>query len=533
MSVSLKIPAYLSNFLTLDNGRTIAKLKVFYIGETEDGRRFGEEFSKKLAETLPYCPVVAYYSDIKDDFIGHNSTQYIYGLVQPSAEYSFEEDEDGKVWLITEVMLYTDREDNIGKIAEKIVGHSQSLELDRKTVKYNIFNENGKTKIEFTEGSLIGLSVLGLNQKPAFTGSEFFMATDFSELRSKFENFFSCLEENSRGEQMEKEKFEEFANFIRLSYTEKMTKAEKKLREELGDYCIYVVSMDDNIIVAQRYEETGANYYKYDYTLNETELSISNERKAYVNYLTRDEMDYLEGYSNQPEITYTEQQATVEDTAVNAEENEEFKKEEEKESCSSCEPEKEKEKCEEDKEDIESCKSCEPKKEKCEEDKEEDDDDNSSEDIDDDDDDKKVKCSELSNSEGNEGEGDGGNEELPKEDSAQENEAECALHDPAALSDSERIELENYRRKEKVELIKSFEDVIDNEVLNEFVSKVDEYDYAKLEAELSIIHSKANRNGKIATTQPAVKPMSFNNYNGKSNAQNESYKDLVARILNK
>ena len=66
--MNFSIPTYLSDFSVQDDGRTLSKLKVMYVGETADGRIFDEEFSKKVAASLPDCPVVAFYSDIKKDF---------------------------------------------------------------------------------------------------------------------------------------------------------------------------------------------------------------------------------------------------------------------------------------------------------------------------------------------------------------------------------------------------------------------------------------------------------------------------------
>ena len=94
--INYSIPAFLSNFSATEDNRTHADLKVFYKGETCDGRVFDDEFAEKMVATLPYTPVVAFYSDLKDDFIGHNSTQYIYGLVPHDANIRYEKDDEGK-----------------------------------------------------------------------------------------------------------------------------------------------------------------------------------------------------------------------------------------------------------------------------------------------------------------------------------------------------------------------------------------------------------------------------------------------------
>lgn len=178
ITINYSFPATLSDF-SRDNEQelfTRGKLKVFYKGETADHRYFSEKFSEELIKTLPYTPIVSYYDEEKDDFVGHATEQQVYGIVDPCAAPSFIKDEDGKEWCVCDVVLYTDRPDKVGKIAEKIVGHPQSLELDPQTTKYTV-NYDAKRhfkNIEFTAGKFVGVSVLGNDQEPAFTGSHFF-----------------------------------------------------------------------------------------------------------------------------------------------------------------------------------------------------------------------------------------------------------------------------------------------------------------------------------------------------------------------
>lgn len=127
-------------------------------------------------KTLPYTPVVSYYDEEKEDFVGHATEQQIYGMVDPMSEPSFETDDTGITWCVCDVVLYTERPDKVGDIAKKIVGHKQSLELDPKSAEYVINYDEKKhfKNIEFTAGKFVGVSVLGNDQQPAFTGSEFF-----------------------------------------------------------------------------------------------------------------------------------------------------------------------------------------------------------------------------------------------------------------------------------------------------------------------------------------------------------------------
>ena len=97
-SVNFSWPAILSN-LSEDKKRenfSRGKLKVFYKGETEDHRYFSDAFAEEVQKSLPYTPVVSYYDEEKDDFIGHASEQSIYGIVDPCVEPSFETDDEGK-----------------------------------------------------------------------------------------------------------------------------------------------------------------------------------------------------------------------------------------------------------------------------------------------------------------------------------------------------------------------------------------------------------------------------------------------------
>lgn len=192
MKISLSVPATIYSFgetqgLTQNQYVTQAKLKVFYIGKTGDNRVFTKQFSDQLLQTLPGTPVVAYYDEDKDDFVGHNAVQYVFGYVPEAATISYIE-EGGATFAVTDVLLFTGRKDNIGQVATKIIGKSHSLELDPGTVEYTIVRANKSIEsITFTKGHFIGLSVLGDNEQPAFAGSSFF--TEGNELKAFVDSF--------------------------------------------------------------------------------------------------------------------------------------------------------------------------------------------------------------------------------------------------------------------------------------------------------------------------------------------------------
>ena len=197
------IPAFIENLaVDTENAKySKAKLKMYYIGQTADKRLFTQEFSDKILSTIAYTPVVGYYSVAEEDFIGHNNVQHIYGIVPESAQVEYiKDDETGNTFAVTDILLYTGREDEIGTVAAKIVGKQHSLELDPKTVAYKInYDDAGNFKnLEFTDGELVGLSVLGDNEKPAFTGSEFFSTVELpnfitEENQGKYEALFATL----------------------------------------------------------------------------------------------------------------------------------------------------------------------------------------------------------------------------------------------------------------------------------------------------------------------------------------------------
>lgn len=211
--ISTSIPAHLSDF-EVKGQLTKATLKVFHLGATADGRLFTESFANKLKATIGGTPIVAKYDAEAEDFIGHASTQAVFGFVPEFPSVKFEDDKDGNSWLVTEVRLFTKRED-VGTIARLIPGKAQSLELDPNTVKYNFKEDEfgGNPQIELTDGDLIGLSVLGDHQGPAFRGSAFFTSVlnenvDLKQVIDKYLSIQNFIEIDGGGESVKKEIFE-------------------------------------------------------------------------------------------------------------------------------------------------------------------------------------------------------------------------------------------------------------------------------------------------------------------------------------
>ena len=485
--MNFNIPTYLFDFQNSEDGRTHCKLKMFYVGETADGRVFDKEFAEQLITSLPYTPVVAFYSDLEDDFIGHNKTQYIYGIVTPEAEYGFEVDEEGTEWFITDVMLYTDRIDNIGEIAKKVIGKPQSLEMDPSSVEYEVFKDNlGKRKIRFTKARLAGLSVLGDSQKPAFTGSEFFAEND--DLKEKFESFFSLL--HDRGALMEKQEIvTQYANFIKLTYNEKQRMVGDYVQQQYGaDKLTWIAEMDDNYVVVEVFdwEAYSSTFKMFDYSIDEQGVSLSNERNCFRRFLSVDQIETLE--SN---VTFSALVPEEQETEVVTEEVEEVAEETVVE--------------EQDTTNVET----------------------SNEIVED----SNIVAEERIDEETStftEGVEDNGTQEEVEFES-EENQEDITTS-PSKLTDSEREELEAFRLQSRLNLVGSYKDELPAETIASFeeLAKVSTYD--ELEAKLAIEFRNFSKQNKVNN----VTVFSFADIIKSTPVSSaETYAELVKKTLNK
>lgn len=102
--------------------------------------------------------------------------------------------------------------------------------------------------IEFTAGHFIGVSVLGKDQKPAFTGSAFFSADETFEAKMKLLKEY-CEQKNE--ETQSGEDTMNFTEFMKLSWGDISEKVAEVLGNEYNEeYYWYIVDFfDDNVIV--------------------------------------------------------------------------------------------------------------------------------------------------------------------------------------------------------------------------------------------------------------------------------------------
>ena len=309
----LEIPN--SNFnLTYQNDLvTHVKLRVFYQGLTKDRRLFTEEFSNRLLGSLPQTPVVGYWDNETEDFVGHNHTQFIYGYVPENAKFGFEIDPDGSKWAVTEVVLFTGRGDNIGKVAQKIIGKKHSLELDSGSMKYSVKrNPDGQMQhIELQEAKFVGLSVLGDNQTPAFEGSAFFtdkgiktceLGKCVEEVKEKYSVFLSDTDKLIGGEdvkteetkkQVPAEMISELQKFMRVTEDEMAKGIMEATYGKFGQNIMIVQwsSVDDMIVFM---DMADGYYYRVKfYMTGDDTIEMGDKMWVKPRFLTEEEIDMV------------------------------------------------------------------------------------------------------------------------------------------------------------------------------------------------------------------------------------------------
>ena len=516
--INFSWPAQLSDFAkdTVQENFSRGKLKVFYKGETADHRFFSDSFSEELIKSLPYTPVVSYYDEEKEDFVGHATEQQVLGIVDPCKEPSFEEDEEGKVWCICDVVLYTERPDKVGDLAKKIVGHKQSLELDPSSVQYKINYDEKKhfKNIEFTAGKFVGVSVLGNDQKPAFTGSAFFTCDENFENKMKLLREY-CEKQNDPQEEGGNEM--NLQEFMKLSWGEISTRVEQAIVKEYENdaYCYIVDMFEDAAIVRfYYYMENGSKLMKIKYSCDESgNVSLGDIVEVRVAY------EEVVNVSN----TATEvEEVGVENATETIEENAE---EQESELAKKGDDEEKKGR-------YVNWDDYDDKDEK--EDTEEDstDDPDDPEDKDDDDDDDKVVCAAC-----------GDVEEQPTADAADVSNAEVTETErvvsdgneqvaeetntsSASFTDSERAEFETLKREKKINILNSYKEILSEEEFNNFLGSIDSFEESDLELELLKAY-KASKD-----KEPKIqRAFAFAPILEKNNANKNSLDDFIRKNL--
>ena len=492
MKVRHNIPVTLFDYQKSDNPLySLAKLKIFYVGMTADRRLFTKDFSDELLKTLPYVPVVGYYNSEDEDFEGHSANQNIYGIVPESTGIEFVE-EDDKEYAVCDVILYTGRKDETGEIAEKIVGKPHSLELDPDTTTYEVKkDEEGNIDfIEFKTGSLLGLSVLGDDERPAFTGSEFFKNKENDDItgilagcKIEWAKHNDEINERRGNEEMEFNLSKNYEVFMEKAYDEKFEELAELLSQVFKYF--YIIQMFDNYVIIGNYndDDDKYEYYKVSYSSEGEALSLGEKQIVFPRYLTTEEANEVESLESEEDESFEVNTGNKTNEQSLETENNEDNEEDFEENGIENVVEDEKNDSEEAVDNNEEFTS------KDEEEKE-------------------------TNEEG---------EKTEPENFEKSN--------TSTLTDSERKELEAFRKDKKLILISSFEEDLEEGYLNDLASKVDELSYDELEINLSKEFTRAVRESK-SKKENKLNPIMYS-LSRKNRNEEEETANIIKGYVNK
>lgn len=279
---------------TISKGRC----RIFYKYANRNGTYITDEFAEKLLSTIPYTPVKGIYDNFEEDYTDHGNKRNlgrIYGIVpeNPNLQWEKHLDEDGieREYACVDVLIFTALYEEAGDI----LGKAQSMEIYEPSIKGSWKIINGRRMFEYTEGSFLGLQVLGEGVEPCFEGAAFFsLYNSLKQLVDEIKEYTLKLPEINTGGQSQM--FEKI-NF-KLSDSEKhdaiWSLINPNYNEEGGWTVEYAIcDIYDDYALAYNYAE--ASYERIYYTKNDetNEVSISEKKKVFVIDVTESEMNAL------------------------------------------------------------------------------------------------------------------------------------------------------------------------------------------------------------------------------------------------
>ena len=279
---------------TISKGRC----RIFYKYANRNGTYITDEFAEKLLSTIPYTPVKGIYDDFDEDYTDHGNKRSlgrIYGIVpeNPNLQWEKHLDEDGieREYACVDVLIFTALYEEAGEI----LGKAQSMEIYEPSIKGSWKIINGRRMFEYTEGSFLGLQVLGEDVEPCFEGAAFFsLYSSLKQLVDEIKEYTLKLPEINTGGQSQM--FEKL-NF-KLSDSEKHNAIWNLINpnyNEEGGWTIEYAICDiyDDYALAYNYAE--ASYERIYYTKNDetNEVSISERKKVFIIDVTESEMNAL------------------------------------------------------------------------------------------------------------------------------------------------------------------------------------------------------------------------------------------------
>lgn len=194
---------------------TECKIKAFYLEDNRNGSYITPEVGIMLADSIYNAPIVGYYSEEQQDFLGHEVDMKIniesgkidvipltvpFGVVTDRKPYEWEKEVINgreRTYLICYGYLWTGRYKQLNGLVEQgFKGHS--MELFEESVKGNwakVDNFDEEFFI-FSEANISALCILGDNVEPCFEGSTV-SVTKFTlndNFQKDFENFLVELD---------------------------------------------------------------------------------------------------------------------------------------------------------------------------------------------------------------------------------------------------------------------------------------------------------------------------------------------------
>ena len=307
-SVKMNSPIEFINITPLNPLISKCQIKVCYVGDEPNRNKsiITKEVAKKMANSLPGCPIVGFYNEAKGDFEEHNriidisngefkikDTTRPYGFVDLNAKVWFQKFlDDGEVeheYMMTEGWLWTGQYPECQRIIDK--GNNQSMELDEKTLNAT-WTKNNNNKPQFfiiNEAIISKLCTLGLENEPCFEGSNITAPTIQFAFEDGFkEQLFSMINElkdllNEGGEKV----------FTRYSVEVGDALWDALYSHVEGTYTIESVCEDGE---GQKFAVVTADdkYYRLDFSVNEdgTVEFSSEEMEILGDYVPSEEPQF-------------------------------------------------------------------------------------------------------------------------------------------------------------------------------------------------------------------------------------------------
>ena len=306
ISVKMDSPVEFINITPLNPLISKCQIKVCYVGDEPNRNRsvITKEVAKKMANSLPGCPIVGFFNEAKGDFEEHNriidvsngkfeikDTTRPYGFVDLNAKVWFQKFlDDGfkeHEYMMTEGWLWTGQYPECQRIIDQ--GNNQSMELDENTLDAAWSkNDNGKPQFFIINEAIISkLCTLGVENEPCFEGANITAPTIQFAFEDGFkERLFSMMSElkdllNEGGEKV----------FTRYSVEVGDALWEALYSHVEGTYGIESVCEDGE----QKFAVLTADekYYRLDFSVNEEGVvEFAAEAVEIVDYVPQEEPQF-------------------------------------------------------------------------------------------------------------------------------------------------------------------------------------------------------------------------------------------------